>query len=95
MLIGLSCSVWIYPTAGEDTAAVMFDGFLNSKRYPHEPAIYGGRLTILAENFYRWFGSLWHGRHLAFTVALTTATIPTGLFLVARHLHNYKRTDLP
>ena len=98
MLVGLSCSVWIYLTAGEDPATDMVDEFLNSKGYTHELAVYGGRLTVLADDFYRWFDSVWHGRQLAFTVAFITAAISMGLFLVARHFQHFqnnKGTDLP
>jgi hypothetical protein len=93
MLVGLSCSVWIYLTAGEDPATDMVDEFLNSKKHTHELAIYGGRLTVLADGFYRWFDSVWHGRQLAFTVAFGTAAISPGLCLVARHLQKNKGTE--
>jgi hypothetical protein len=84
MLAGLSSSILLYLAAGDEPAADMVDEFLNSKQYAHELAVYGGKLTLLADDFYRWFGSLWQGRQLAFTIAGITVAVSLGLFLVAR-----------
>ena len=50
-------------------------------------------MTVLADDFYRWCGSLWQGRQLAFTVALISITISLGFFLVARNLTQHKKTN--
>jgi len=40
-----------------------------SKKYLRDLEMYGGTANVLAVEFSAWFGSLWHGRRLAYTVA--------------------------
>jgi hypothetical protein len=84
MLTGLGSSVWIYLSAADEPVASMVDDYFGSKKYAHELVVYGGKLTLLADDFYRWFASLWHGRQLAYTVAAITAAISLGLLVAAR-----------
>ncbi|MGE5715429.1 MAG: hypothetical protein ACM369_02170 [Acidobacteriota bacterium] len=44
--------------------------FENSKKYLRELEVYGGKANVLATQFRHWFDGLWHGRSLAFTVAV-------------------------
>ena len=43
-----------------------------TKLYRHDLEVYGGRANVLADDFREWFAGLWHGRNLAFTVAVLT-----------------------
>jgi hypothetical protein len=42
----------------------------DSKRYLRDMEVYGGQANVLATEFRHWFNGLWHGRSLAFTVAV-------------------------
>lgn len=43
-----------------------------SRMVTHDLEVYGGRANVLADDFRTWFGGLWQGRNLAFTVAVLT-----------------------
>ena len=84
LLAGLSCSVWIYLTAGDDTDAALVEEMIDTRKYAHDLALYGGKLSVLTDELTRWFAGLWQGRQLALTVAVITVAISLGIFLVAR-----------
>ena len=42
-----------------------------------------GKANVLAAEFTRWLGSLWHGRRLALTVACATVLVAGGFWLLA------------
>jgi len=94
LMVGLSSSIWIYLTAGNDYKSVLGyeisgdNAYLiapeNSKKYVHDLELYGGKANVLANEFMSWFAGLWHGKSLAFTVACITIFISLGFFLVAR-----------
>ena len=94
LLVGLSSSILIYLTAGNDSKSVLgyeiVDGNAypitpeDSKKYIHDLTLYGGKAAVLADEFSRWFVGLWHGKSLAFTVACITIFISLGFFFIAR-----------
>jgi hypothetical protein len=47
----------------------------DTKKYVHDLELYGGKANVLADELRRWFGSLWHGRRLAATVACITLIV--------------------
>jgi len=59
----------------------------DSKQYLLELEVYGGTANVLATEFRHWFSGLWHGRSLAFTVAVIS------LFLALAY--NFLATPLP
>jgi hypothetical protein len=59
---------------------------INSKMYIHDLEVYGGKANVLADEFRRWFDSLWQGKSLASTVACITIFISFGLAFVAYNL---------
>jgi hypothetical protein len=38
----------------------------------HDLEVYGGKANVIAAQFREWFDGLWHGKQLAFTVAVIT-----------------------
>jgi hypothetical protein len=58
----------------------------NSKLYRHNLEVYGGKFTVIMDDFRRWFVGLWHGKSLAVIIACTTLMISLGLFYKAHHL---------
>ena len=54
-----------------------------TKLYRHDLEVYGGRANVLADDFREWFAGLWHGRNLAFTVAVLTVLAALAYRFVA------------
>ena len=104
LLVGLSSSILIYLTAGNDSKNVLGyeivggNAYLitpeDSKKYIHDLTLYGGKAAVLADEFSRWFVGLWHGKSLAFTVACITIFISFGVFFVASHLPSDLKSDV-
>jgi len=103
LLVGLSSSIWIYLTAENDSKQVFGyeivggNAYLitpeNSKKYVHDLELYGGKANVLANEFVRWFGGLWHGKSLALIVACIAIFISLGIFFVARTSPSYSEYD--
>ncbi|MBV8200170.1 MAG: hypothetical protein JOZ15_06060 [Acidobacteria bacterium] len=55
----------------------------DSKQYLRQMEVYGGKANLLAYDFREWFAGLWHGRSLAFTVAVIAALLAAGVRLAA------------
>jgi hypothetical protein len=66
----------------------------NTKIYRHDLEVYGGKAAVLADEFRRWFIGLWHGKSLAFTIALITIFISFVGFFTARHLPSRSESDV-
>ncbi|HUJ44935.1 MAG TPA: hypothetical protein VLW52_15155 [Opitutaceae bacterium] len=60
----------------------------NAKRYENEMKDLGGQSNVVAAEFREWFGSLWHGRRLANTLAVLSIGTSLACFFLA-HLLNY------
>src|ERR1035438_373202 len=55
----------------------------DTKKYLRDLEMFGGKMNILATGFSRWWGSLWHGRSLAYTVAWLTAFLAFAFWFIA------------
>lgn len=86
LLVGLASSAAIWLTAEDAVVSSMIAEFKLSKLYRHELEAYGGRVTVLADDFMRWVDGLWHGKQLAVTVAVITLLIAAGFLTVAQYL---------
>ena len=95
LLAGLGSAAAIYLTAAEPVDNDLVDAYMQSKVYRHELEAYGGKASVVADELVRWFDSLWHGKTLAFTVALLAALAAGGLYLGARHLPHDDASDAP
>ena len=80
---GLGIAVGLYIGAGDDSAPGVFDAVYGSKRYVRDLQLYGGKASVLFDEFMRWFGSLWEGRRLAYSVAVLTLAASGALFYAA------------
>jgi len=69
LAVGFASAVVIYFVNAAPPDASGFE-FETSKKYLRELEVYGGKANVLATEFRRWFDGLWHGRSLAFTVAV-------------------------
>ena len=72
LIIGFVAAVVIYLTAQPPPANPLGYDPMDTKKYLHDLELYGGKANVLAAEFQEWFGSLWHGKRLAFTVAAIT-----------------------
>ncbi len=104
LLVGLGSAILIYLTAGNASDSDLVYEFEHSKKYVHDLELYGGKVSVLANELSHWFAGLWRGTSLALTVACITILVSFGLFFVAYHLppdsksdargeHNRDRTD--
>jgi hypothetical protein len=83
LLVGLIVAALIYAFAadegGRDPAAEIASG----RVYEYNIERIGGMAAVYAARFNRWLAGLWHGRPLAYTVAVLTVAIALGCFWVA------------
>lgn len=74
LAVGLASAAVIYFVNATTPDEAGFE-FENSKKYLRELEVYGGKANVLATEFRRWFDGLWHGRSLAFTVAVISVLL--------------------
>jgi hypothetical protein len=67
---GLVSSVAIYLHPGAEPDSLLDFSPETSKKYLRALELYGGTANVLAVRFQAWFAGLWHGRSLAYTVAV-------------------------
>ncbi len=65
---GLIAAALIYVFSADQISA----GFLDRRLTEFEIERIGGKATVYVVRLNEWFGSLWHGRPLAFTIAVLT-----------------------
>jgi hypothetical protein len=51
-----------------------------SKMYVHDMLLYGGKTNMVLGEFTQWFGSLWHGKRLAFSLAVLTLGLAAAFY---------------
>lgn len=83
---GFGSALLIYLTAKGPDENPLADQLENSKIYRRSLELYGGKANLLAAEFSRWFGSLWHGKSLAVTVAIISAVIALLYYFFAMPL---------
>jgi hypothetical protein len=79
LVLGFAAAVVIYLTASPPPENPLGYDPLTTKAYLHDLEVYGGKAGVLSAQFREWFAGLWHGKPLAFTVAVITA-ISAGVF---------------
>ncbi|MGD0234901.1 MAG: hypothetical protein ABSC55_10240 [Syntrophorhabdales bacterium] len=104
LLLGLGGAVWIYQTSTDDSNRVL--GYEegggsvypvapeDSRMYLRDLELVGGKANVLAYQFRRWFGGLWHGKSLAVIVGCIAIVISFGFFYVANHLPPRLESDV-
>jgi len=103
LLVGLGTAIFIYQTADSDSRGALgyqiIGGTIypimpeNTKIYRHDLEVFGGKAAVLADDFRRWFVGLWHGKSLAFTIAVVTLFLSFTGFFTARHLPSSSEPD--
>ena len=82
LLIGLGSAIAVYVTADSTSENASVQEFELSKKYHRDVEVYGGQAGVFADQFNRWFDSIWHGESLAYTIACITIVVSGGIFFV-------------
>jgi hypothetical protein len=86
LLLGLGSALFIYFTTAPAPNDNAIDLFQYSKMYARDLELIGGKANVLADELFRWLGGLWHGKALAYTIAVISIAASVLLFLAARKL---------
>jgi hypothetical protein len=88
LVVGLSIAAAVYAMAPPDGDAnypgIYVASVSNSKKYQLELERIGGKAAVVAVEFDDWFGSLWHGRKLAGTLAVLSVGVSLLCLLAAK-----------
>ena len=60
------------------------DEIASGRMYEHNLELMGGKFAVYVARFNQWFADLWHGRPLAYTVAVLAVAIASVCIGVAR-----------
>lgn len=85
MLVGLGAAAVVYLVAGDVPESVPDFDIEGSRKSLRDLELYGGKANVLVAEFMAWFGGLWHGQYLAYTMASITVVISCVLFYIAHH----------
>jgi hypothetical protein len=83
LIAGLAAAIVIYAHAGPAPDYPLGSDLEDSKVYLRQLELYGGKANVLGVELRQWFDGLWHGRSLAFTVAVLAALVAAGFRLAA------------
>src|SRR5208337_3513135 len=84
LLAGFASATLIYIFAAEDGGADPAGAIASGRTYEYNIERIGGMAAVYAARFNRWLTGLWHGRPLAYTVAVLSFAIAVVCFLAAR-----------
>ena len=84
LLVGLVGAALIYVFAADDGDADLAGEITSARMYRHNLELMGGKFAVFADQFNQWFAGLWHGRSLAYTVAVLAFAIALMCFWVDR-----------
>ncbi len=84
LFVGLVSAALLYAFAPEDRSAEAAAAIASGRVYEYNIERVGGMAAVYAARFNRWLAGLWHGRPLAYTVAVLAIAIALLCFMVAR-----------
>jgi hypothetical protein len=91
LLAGTIVSGWAYKVAVDDEMADSLKAQARATRdYQGQMELIGGKANVLASEVQEWFSGLWHGRNLAYTLAVITLAAALACFYIA-----FALPDLP
>ena len=88
LAIGLTAGLVIYLMAEDEAVNLAIHEMTIQKTYVRELLRFGGRASVLFDEFNRWFAGLWRGKALGLTIAWLSAGTSLALFLVARRVRD-------
>lgn len=83
LFVGLISAALIYLFAPDGGGADPAGEIASGRVYEYNIERIGGKATVYAARFNRWLAGLWHGRPLAYTVAVLSVAIALVCFWVA------------
>jgi len=91
---GTAASAWAYRRAAKlDADNPLVPGLNDTKKSQYQLELYGGKANVLATDIQQWFTGLWHGRHLAYTLAVLTFAAAIACFFIAFFLPDFPPPD--
>jgi hypothetical protein len=84
LLAGLVAAALIYLLAADDSGSDPAAAIESGRVYEYNIERIGGMAAVYAARLNRWLAGLWHGRPLAYTVAVLAVAIALLCFGVAR-----------
>lgn len=88
---GSACSYWAHRVAVSDELGdALMAQARDTKGYQGQMEYLGGKANVLGHDITSWFVGLWHGRNLAYTLAVLTLLAALICFYVA-----FALPDLP
>ncbi|MGD0837334.1 MAG: hypothetical protein ABSB49_11905 [Polyangia bacterium] len=86
LLVGLGLATLIYLKADAEPADIPWELTPESKKYQGALKLYGGTMNVLWVELTDWLAGLWHGRSLAYTIAVLSVVVAVGYLLIAWYL---------
>jgi hypothetical protein len=87
LVLGLAGAAFVYATAADEEFDATEATFSSaSKPYRHELERFGGKSSIMADDFMQWFAGLWHGKRLARTLLVLSIVIAAVCFWIGHNL---------
>jgi hypothetical protein len=81
LLSGLGSALWLLPSgSGEIDHSLVPE---TNKTYIHDLMVNGGKAAVIADEFSRWYDSLWQPAHLPYTVAFLAGALAVMLWYIA------------
>jgi hypothetical protein len=93
LLAGLAAAALVYVLAVDDRDMEVAAKIASGRMYQHNLELMGGKLGVVLVEVNEWFASLWHGRRLAYTIAVLAIATAAGCFWIAQLMSN--GTDPP
>jgi len=82
LLVGLTSAVTVFLTAVDPADSPLGDPRTDSKVYRRTMEMVGGTANLVASDLTEWLGGLWHGRNLAYTLAVLTLVLAWGFHFI-------------
>jgi hypothetical protein len=82
VLVGLTSAVTVFFTAGGPADNPLGNPQDTSKVYRRTMEMVGGEANLVASDITDWVTGLWHGRTLAYTLAVITLVAAYGFFFI-------------
>lgn len=83
LIVGLASAIVLYVRAGQAPGNPLGYDPEDTKQYLHDMELFGGKMNVVAADIRQWFGGLWHGRRLAYTVAFLAVLLAAGFRVAA------------
>jgi hypothetical protein len=94
LVLGSLASAWAYRSAFvDDMADQLAADALQSRNAQGQLEYIGGKSNVMASDIQEWFVGLWHGRHLAYTLAVLSIACALACFYVAFALPDLPPSD--